>query len=326
MSTKPKYVFFKGDFVPFEEARVGVMTHGLNYGTGCFEGIRGYWNAEQNQLFVLKMQPHFERIHQSARILYMKLDYSVDELCDITLELIRRNEFKQDVYIRPLLYMADELIGVRLHKLTADFTMFATPMGDYIDTTGIKVGVSSWRRLDDNAVPARAKITGAYINSALAKTEAYHNGFDDAIFLNADGHVSEGSAMNLFLVRNGRLITPGVQHNILEGVTRHAVMKIAKEELGIDTEERSVDRTELYIADEMFLCGTGAQISPVVSIDMRAVGGTGLIGPVTRQIADIYNRAVRGNYPRFADWVTPVYGEALPNVEIAAAGPGASLS
>lgn len=315
MSTKPKYVFFKGDFVPFEEAKVSVMTHGLNYGTGCFEGIRGYWNAEQEELFVLKMQPHFERIHQSARILYMQLDYTVGELCEITLELIRKNEFKQDVYIRPLLYMADELIGVRLHNLTAGFTMFATPMGDYIDTTGIKVGVSSWRRLDDNAVPARAKITGAYINSALAKTEAYHNGFDDAIFLNADGHVSEGSAMNLFLVRNGRLVTPGVQHNILEGVTRQAVMKIAREEFGIETEERSVDRTELYIADEMFLCGTGAQISPVVSIDMRAVGGTGVIGPVTKQIMDVYSRAVRGNYPRFADWVTPVYNARTATVE-----------
>ncbi|MEB3198488.1 MAG: branched-chain amino acid transaminase [Candidatus Sericytochromatia bacterium] len=314
MATKPSFVFFRGQFVPFEEAKVGVMTHGLNYGTGCFEGIRGYWNADKNELFVLKMRPHFERLHQSARILYMNLPYSVDELCEITLELIRRNGFREDVYIRPLLYMGDEIIGVRLHKLNTDFTMFATPMGDYIDTTGIKVGVSSWRRLDDNAVPARAKITGAYINSALAKTEAYHNGFDDAIFLNADGHVSEGSAMNLFLVRHGELVTPGVQHNILEGVTRRAVMRIAREELGIATDERSVDRTELYIADEMFLCGTGAQISPVTSIDHRPVGGTEQVGPVTRQIMEIYNRAVRGNHPSFTDWVTPVYMGALPPV------------
>ncbi|MEB3221889.1 MAG: branched-chain amino acid transaminase [Candidatus Sericytochromatia bacterium] len=310
MATQPSVVFFKGDFVPFDEAKVGVMTHGLNYGTGCFEGIRGYWNADENELYVLKMRPHFERLHQSARILYMNLTHSVDELCEITLELIRRNGFKEDVYIRPLLFMGDELIGVRLHKLNTNFTMFATPMGDYIDTTGIKVGVSSWRRLDDNAVPARAKITGAYINSALAKTEAYLNGFDDAIFLNADGHVSEGSAMNLFLVRKGRLVTPGVQHNILEGVTRRAVMRIAEEELGIETDERSVDRTELYIADEMFLCGTGAQISPVTAIDHRLVGGNDGIGPITRQIMDIYNQAVRGRHPRFADWVTPVYKPA----------------
>jgi branched-chain amino acid aminotransferase len=325
MANAAKYVFFKGDFVPYDEARVSVMTHGLNYGTGCFEGIRGYWNPEHEEMYVLKMEPHFERIHQSARILYMQLDYSVDELCDITLELVRRNGFREDTYIRPLLYMADEKIGVRLHGLTADFTMFAAPMGNYIDTTGIKVGVSSWRRIDDNAVPARAKITGAYINSALAKTEAYHNGFDDAIFLNMDGHVSEGSAMNIFLVRNGKLFTPGVNHNILEGVTRQAVMKIAKEELGIHTEERTIDRTELYICDEIFLCGTGAQISPVISVDHRPVGGTGMIGPVTKQIMEIYSRAVRGEYSRFADWVTPVYNARRPTLQLSTK-PEVSLS
>jgi branched-chain amino acid aminotransferase len=236
----------------------------------------------------------------------MDLQYSVEELTKIAIELCKRNEFKEDVYIRPLLFTGDEKIGVRLHGVTTEFTMFAVPMGNYIDTTGIKAGVSSWRRVDDNAVPARAKITGAYINSALAKTEAYHNGFDEAIFLNADGHVSEGSAANMFLVRNGQLVTPGVQHNILEGITRHTIMQIAKEELGIDSFERSIDRTELYIADEMFFCGTGVQISPVISVDMRPVGN-GEIGPVTRQIMDIYGRAVRGEYPRFADWVTPVY-------------------
>ncbi|HEY9722676.1 MAG TPA: branched-chain amino acid transaminase [Oscillatoriaceae cyanobacterium] len=309
--TTPKYVFFRGNFVPYEDAKVSVLTHGLNYGTGCFEGIRAYWNAEQEELFALKMAAHYERLHQSAHILYMKLDYSVEELCDITLELLRRNEFKEDVYIRPLIYLGDERIGVRLHGCTAEFTMIAVPMGNYIETGGIKVGVSSWRRLDDNAVPARAKITGAYINSALAKTEAYHNGFDEAIFLNADGHVSEGSAENLFLVRKNRLVTPGVNQNILEGLTRNAVMQIAKEELGIETEERTVDRTELYICDEMFMCGTGAQVSPITSVDMRPVGD-GQVGPVTRQIMEIYQRAVHGEYPRFADWVTPVYKAAKP--------------
>lgn len=304
--TTPRYVFFKGDFVPYEEAKVSVVAHGLNYGTGCFEGIRGYWNAEEEELYILKMAPHFERIHQSARILYMDLQYSVEELTNIAIELVKRNEFKEDVYIRPLLFTGDEKIGVRLHGVSTEFTMFAVPMGNYIDTTGIKAGVSSWRRVDDNAVPARAKITGAYINSALAKTEAYHNGYDEAIFLNADGHVSEGSAANMFLVRNGHLVTPGVQHNILEGITRNTIMQIAKEELGINTDERSIDRTELYIADEMFFCGTGVQISPVISVDMRPVGN-GQIGPVTKQIMEIYGRAVRGQHPRFQDWVTPVY-------------------
>ncbi|HEY9897655.1 MAG TPA: branched-chain amino acid transaminase [Pantanalinema sp.] len=305
---KPAYVFFRGDHVPFDEAKISVMTHGLNYGTGCFEGIRGYWNEEHQELYVLKMVPHFERIHQSARILHLHLAYSVEELGEIALSLIRRNAFKQDVYIRPLLYTADELIGARLHNLTSDFTMFAIPMSAAIKPEGIKVTVSSWRRIDDNAMPARGKVTGTYVNSALAKTEAYHHGFDDAIFLTMDGHVSEASGMNLFLVRNGRLITPGVQQNILEGVTRQAVMDIAREALGIETLERAVDRTELYVCDEMFLCGTGAQITPIATIDHRPVGGTGVVGPITRQIMDHFGRAVRGAHPRFADWVTPVYG------------------
>jgi branched-chain amino acid aminotransferase len=303
----PRYVFFRGKLVPYDDAKVSVLTHGLNYGTGCFEGIRGYWNDERQQLYLLKMAPHFERIHQSARILHMKLPHTVQELCDITLDLVRRNEFKEDIYVRPLLFLGDERIGVRLHNLTAEFTMFAVPLADYMPTTGISVCVSSWRRIDDNAVPARAKITGAYINSALAKTEAYEKGFDESILLDADGHVSEGSAMNLFMLRNGRIVTPGVNHNILEGVTRRAVMQIAFEELGLTTEERSIDRTELYVCEELFLCGTGAQIAPIVSVDHRPVGGVGKIGPITERIQGIYTRAVRGKYHRFQDWIAPVY-------------------
>jgi branched-chain amino acid aminotransferase len=304
---RPKVVFFRGEFVPYEDAKVSVLCHGLNYGTGCFEGIRGYWNEAKQELFLLKATPHFQRIHQSARILHMELEYSVDQLCEIACELIRRNNFKEDVYIRPLIFMGDERIGVRLHGLTPEFTMFAVPLQDYIDTTGIRVCVSSWRRIDDNAVPARAKITGAYINSALAKTEAYHKGFDEAILLNPDGHVSEGSAMNLFMVRFGELVTPGVVHNILEGVTRRAVMRIAEVELGMKTIERNIDRTELYVCDEIFLCGTGAQIAPIVEVDTRKVNGTAQIGPVTKQIMAVYQRAVRGEDERFKDWVTPVY-------------------
>jgi branched-chain amino acid aminotransferase len=305
--TTPRFVFFKGEIVPYENAKVSVLTHGLNYGTGCFEGIRAYWNEDRQDLLILKMGPHFERIQQSARILNMRLEYSVDELCEITLELVRKNAFKEDIYIRPLLFTGDEVIGVRLHNVRSEFTMFAVPLGDYISTGGIKVCVSTWRRIDDNAVPARAKITGAYINSALAKTEAYNKGYDEAIMLDVDGQVSEGSAMNLFMVRNGRIVTPGVNHNILEGVTRRAVMQIAYEELGLSTEERSIDRTELYICDELFLCGTGAQIAPIVSVDGRLVAGTGKIGPLTERISGIYSRAVRGQYHRFHDWLTPVY-------------------
>ncbi len=303
----PEVVFFRGQFVPYSEAKVSVLCHGLNYGTGCFEGIRGYWNDAKQEMYILKGPAHFERIHQSARVLHMNLSYSVPELCDIARELIRKNGFKEDVYIRPLLFMGDERIGVRLHNLITEFTMFAVPMKDYIDTSGIRVAVSSWRRIDDNAVPARAKITGAYINSALAKTDAYHKGFDEAIFLNPDGSASEGSAMNLFMVRHGQLVTPGVNHNILEGVTRRAVMQIAQSELGLDPVERTIDRTELYVADELFLCGTGAQIAPIIEIDNRKVSGTGQVGPITRRIAEVYNRAVRGEDSRFRDWLMPVY-------------------
>jgi len=302
----PDVVFFRDQFVPYDQAKVSVLCHGLNYGTGCFEGIRGYWNAGNSEMYLLKLEAHFERIHQSARILHMHIKYSVRELCDIARELIRRNDFREDVYIRPLLFMGDERIGVRLHGLTTEFTMFAVPMGDYINTTGIRCSVSSWRRIDDNAVPARAKITGAYINSALAKTEAHNKGFDEAIFLNTDGHVSEGSAMNLFMLRNGRLVTPAVNHNILEGVTRGAVMTIAQAELGMPVEERSIDRTELYICDELFLCGTGAQIAPVVEVDNRAVG-TGLVGPITKNLMSVYNKAVHGDDTRFTHWLQPVY-------------------
>ena len=306
-SSLPEFVFFRGQFVPYAEARVSVLCHGLNYGTGCFEGIRAYWNEAQQEMFILKAAPHFERIHQSARILHMNLPYTVPQLVDVAKELIRRNNYREDVYIRPLLFMGDEKIGVRLHNLETEFTMFAVPMKDYIDTKGIRVMVSAWRRIDDNAVPARAKITGAYINSALAKTDAYMKGFDEAIFLNPDGSVSEGSAMNLFMVRHGQLVTPGVNHNILEGVTRRAVMQVARMELGLGTDERAIDRTELYVADELFLCGTGAQIAPVVEVDNRKVGGTGTIGPITQRLMKVYNAAVRGDDARFRDWVMPVY-------------------
>lgn len=304
----PRFVYFRGEFVPFEQAKVSVMTHGLNYGTGCFEGIRAYWNPQKGELFILEMRAHFERLKKSAHMLYMDFSESVDDLCRIALELVKKNGYRENIYIRPLVYMGDELIGVRLHDLHPELAMFCVPMGDYVKTDGLKVCVSSWRRIDDNAVPARAKITGAYINSALAKTEAVRRGYDEAIFLNPDGHVSEGSAMNIFLLRDGQLITPAVNHNILEGVTRRAVMELARKELGLETHERSIDRTELYVADEVFFCGTGAQIAAVVNIDDRAVG-TGKVGPVTRGLMEAYRRAVRGEADAYLGWVTPVYQE-----------------
>jgi branched-chain amino acid aminotransferase len=283
------------------------MTHAFNYGTGVFEGIRAYWNGEQEQLFALDLMLHYERILRSARLLMMEVPYSAKDLADATVEMLRRDGLREDVYIRPIIYKSSEIIGVRLHNLDCDVTIFGIPFGQYIDTDGgIRAQVSTWRRTDDNAIPARGKITGAYINGAFAKSEAQLNGYDEAIVLTQDGHVSEGSAENLFIVANGVLLTPPVTDNILEGITRMRLMAIARERLGVEVVERTIDRTELYSAQEVFLCGTGAQLSPVVEIDRRAVGN-GRPGPITRELASVYFDAVRGRLDEYRDWLTPVY-------------------
>ena len=306
-STTELWAFFRGEFVPLRDAKINVMTHGFNYGTAVFEGIRAYWNAEEEQLFALELIAHYQRIHASAGLLMMEVRHSPEELAEITVELLRRNGLREDVYLRPIVYKSSETIGVRLHNLDADITIFGVPFGQYIDTDGgIRAQVSSWRRTDDNAIPARGKITGAYVNGALAKSEAQLNGFDEAIVLTADGHVSEGSAENLFIVKEGVLLTPPVTDNILEGITRRRLMAIARDDLGVEVRERSLDRTELYTADEVFLCGTGAQISPVIEIDRRRIG-TGRPGTVTKDLSRIYFDAVRGKIPAYRDWLTPVY-------------------
>jgi len=302
-----QYAYFKGEFVPLEEAKVSIMTHALNYGTGCFEGIRGYWNQEEEQLYVFRLVEHYERMHRSCRILFIDLPYSAKELSDLTVSLLRMNQPRSDTYVRPLAYKATEGIGVRLHDLEDDFAIFSVPLGRYLEKEeGASVSVSSWRRIDDNAIPARAKISGAYINSALCKTEAVLNGFDEAIVLTQDGHVSEGSAENLFIMRDGKLITPLGTDNILEGITRSTIMQLAREEMGLEVEERRIDRTELYIAEEAFFCGTGVQVAAIVEVDRRRVG-SGKIGPVVSRLRDIYFDVVRGKVEKYKGWCTPVY-------------------
>ncbi len=301
------WAFFRGELVPLRDANVNVMTHAFNYGTGVFEGIRAYWNGDQEQLFALDLLPHYERLLRSARLLMMELPYSARQLADATVEMLRRDGLREDVYIRPIVYKSSEIIGVRLHNLDCDVTIFGVPFGQYIDTEGgIRAQVSTWRRTDDNAIPARGKITGAYVNGAFAKSEAQLNGYDEAIVLTQDGHVSEGSAENLFIVHDGVLITPPVTDNILEGITRRRLMDVARTKLGVEVVERSIDRTELYAAQEIFLCGTGAQMSPVVEVDRRAVG-SGRPGPITRELSSIYFDAVRGRLDEYRDWLTPVY-------------------
>ncbi len=299
--------YLNGEFVPLADANVNIMTHAFMYGTAVFEGIRAYWNAEQNQLYALRLAEHYERMSDSCRILYMDPPASVNDLVALTVDLLRRNGFRQDAYVRPSVYKSTRAIGVRLHDLEQGFYVLAIPFGDYIDTThGIRTQTVSWRRVSDQSLPARAKIVGAYVNSAFAKTEAQLVGADEAIVLSADGHVSEGSAENLFMVRRGQLVTPPITDDILEGITRAGMIELAERELEIPVVQRHIDRTELYVADEIFLCGTGAQVSPVTDVDHHPVGG-GEVGPITRRLSEAYFDAVRGRLPAFRHWLTPVY-------------------
>ena len=302
-----QYAFFDGKFVRIEEAKVSIMTHALNYGTGCFEGIRAYWSDEERQLYIFRMAEHFARLHNSCRILLIDLPYTVEQLGNLTVELLRREGFREDAYIRPLAYKSQEGIGVRLKGVSDTFSMFALPFGKYIEKEeGAKACVSSWRRIYDTSLPARAKCTGAYINSALCKSEAEINGFDEAIVLTRGGSVSEGSAENFFMVRDGVLTTPSVTSDILEGITRETLMQLARDELHIPVRERTIDRTELYTCDEAFFSGTGVQIAAITSIDHRPVG-TGRIGSITKQLREMYFDIVRGKVPKYRHWCTPVY-------------------
>jgi branched-chain amino acid aminotransferase len=300
------WVYFDGELRRYGDAHLGLLTHALHYGTGCFEGIRAYWSERQHRINVFRMADHFARMTGNARMLHMQLPHSVDELCDITIELMRRNDFRTDVYIRPLVFKANEEIGIRFHNLRDGFMIVPVPFGAYVDTTGgIRCQVSSWRRIDDNVAPARSKATGIYINSALAKTEAFLNGFDEAILMTQDGHVCEGSAENLFILRHGQLITPPASENIVEGITRSVLMAFAQDELGVEVVERTIDRSELYVADEVLLCGTGAEVSAVIEIDYRRIGD-GEPGPVTRALQDRYFATCKGENDKYASWLTPI--------------------
>ena len=306
--------FFEGKYVDMADAKVSVMTHALNYGTGVFEGIRGYWNAEEEQLLLFRVREHFERIHRSARIVRINIPYTVDELIDICANVVRSGNFREDVYVRPLAYKSALQIGLSMivggsaepRLVDDDFTLFAVPFGNYLDIEKpIRCTIASWRRVNDNMIPARAKATGTYINSSMAKTEAVEAGFDEAIMLTHDGHVSEGTGENLFIVRDNMLVTPAVSEDVLEGITRSTIIQIARDELGLETVERPMDRTELFIADELFLVGTGAQISPVSEIDGRIIGD-GQIGAVTGALQDLYFDIVRGRQSSYRQWCMSV--------------------
>jgi branched-chain amino acid aminotransferase len=297
--------YFEGAYVPLKDAKVSIMTHAFMYGTSTFEGIRAYWNPERSTMYGLKLREHMERIRRNAGILLMRDLPSVDELVSIVVEVVRRNNFQHDSYVRPVFYKSSQVIGVRLHNLEHDFCILTVPFGNYIDIEhGVRLMTSSWRRNRDDALPARGKFAGGYVNMALQKSEAELNGFEEALVLTSDGKANEASAANLFIVRDGTIITPTVADDILEGITRLAVMELA-EALGIPVETRSIGRSEIYVADEAFLCGTGVQMSPVIEVDHRPVG-SGRVGPIGRRLAEAYFDAVRGRDPRFMHWLTPI--------------------
>lgn len=302
--------YFNGKFMPLREANINIMTHAFQYGTGIFEGIRGYWNEAEKQMYIFRMKEHYERLKNNSKILMLELAKSPEELCEITTELMKKNNPNCDMYIRPNVYKSGVIVGPSLlnnnGKNPTGLSICTMPMGEYVDISkGLHVCVSSWTRVEDNAIPARGKIQGSYVNTALAKSDALLCGFDDAIVLSSDGHVAEGSAMNIFMIRDGKLVTTPVSSNILEGVTRSTIIELAKNELKIETEVREIDRTELYICDEVFFCGTGAQVSPITMIDHRPVGN-GKIGMISKKLQEIYFNVVRGQNKKYSNWCTRV--------------------
>ncbi len=311
-------VYFGGQYIPLREARVGILTHALHYGTGVFEGIRAHWDRDEEELFLLRPREHYERWKRNCGILRIDVPASPAELCAITVELMRRNAFHTNVYVRPLAYKSAERVGVSTDDQDA-FAVIAMPFGEYLHSDkGLHAGVSSWRRIEDNAIPARAKICGAYVNSALATDDARRCGFDEAIFLNESGHVAEGAACNIFMVRNGKLITPAVTENALEGITRDSVMQLARREFGMPIVERPIDRSELYVCDELFFTGTAVGVAPIVRVDHRAVKA-GEIGAVTREIRRLYFEATRGHLQAYGNWLTPVYQSRMKHEQDLAA-------
>ncbi len=299
--------FFEGEIVPIDQAKISITNHTLHYGTGCFAGIRGYWNESQNQLFVFRLDDHYIRFLNSAKLLHSDIEYDEEQLRNFTLELLRKEVWKQNVYIRPIAYKDEGVFRVWLHDAKDKVAIFSQPTGGYLpDDTGITACVSSWRRVDDTAIPARGKVNGTYVNSSLAKSDAMLSGFHEAILLNQDGHVSEATAANFMMVRHDTLITPPISANLLEGVVRKSLLALARDKLGIAVEEREIDRSELYMADEAFFCGTGVQMAAVSSIDHRAVGD-GNKGPVTQQLGELFQNVLFGEESDYMDWLTPVY-------------------
>ncbi len=313
MSDNEILVYFNGKIVPLSEAKLSVLTHALHYGTGVFEGIRAYWREDDEEMFLVRAEDHYQRWKTNCRILEIEPAMSPHELAELTAELIRLNHFRTDVYVRPLAYMSAARIGVRPDG-RHDFSIVAIPYGVYLPSeNGIHAGVVSWRRVEDSALPARGKICGAYVNSVLATTEAHRHGYDEGIILNEDGHVAEGSTCNIFIVRHGKLITPPPSDNILEGITRDSVIELARREMHLEVAERSIDRSELYVCEEAFFTGTAVEIAPITRIDHRPVG-TGQIGFIASHLRELYFQATHGRIAAYEPWLKPVYQPVLESL------------
>jgi branched-chain amino acid aminotransferase len=299
-------IYFDGAFRPEKEATVSVRSRALNYGLGCFAGIRGYRSDDGNQVNVFRLDRHVRRLESSARILRLRLPGPPDEVAALITELLRRNEMRGDVYIRPIVFSNSNELSPILDSETSATAIFCQPFGRYLSSEPIDVGVSSWRRVRETAIPARAKATAGYLNSALARREALDHGYAEAILLTEEGRVSEGSAEHVFIVRDGCLISPPSTEDNLDGITRQSLILLAREDLGIPFIERPIGRTELYVAEEMFLCGTGAEITAVRSVDRRTLGD-GQMGPVTRRLSERFEDVVRGRISARSEWLTPVW-------------------
>lgn len=301
------WAFFRGRQVPISEAKVGIQTHALHYGTAVFEGIRGNWNEDTGKVYIFRMREHYERLDRGCKILQISLPYTVDDMCDITVDLMRKNDFQQDVYIRPIAYKSEEAVAnLMLNTLESDFSLMIQPFGNYIDVEGaMSCKTSSWRRPDDSMMPTGVKLTGLYTTSILAKTEAVMAGYEEAILLNHDGSVSEGSGENIFIISGGEIFTPYETANALLGITRDSVMTLAREELGIEVIQRRINRSELYLADEVFMTGTAAHVTPVGAIDDRPIADGG-VGSLTSKLQAVYFQCVSGRNERYMDWCTPV--------------------
>ncbi len=304
-----RHAWFRGAVVPLEDAKISVHTQALQYGTSVFAGMRGYWNAEHEQLYVFRPYDHFERLLQSAALLRLELDYTPEQLLDSLLELLRAEQLDCNCYIRPLIFAGGETLAVHILGSQAELAITLMPLGEggfVSKEDGSHVSISAWRRVEDNAIPARGKISGSYVNSLMIRTDAMLSGYDDAIVLNNDGHIAECSVANLFLVRKGVAITPPVTADVLEGIVRRSLIQMLREDMNVEVQERPVDRTEAYLADEMFMCGTGAEITPITRIEHRQVG-TGEIGPMTAQLRELFKDVLYGRDERYHHWLAPVY-------------------